>query len=152
MAKRRRKGRDGEEEEDEAAEAAKSAPERRKRKQNSKSAFSRKLQIVQTCSKQILPPRTRKARAGQKFDGPDARNLNISAPKVGADNLLEEILDPSNPEGAGEGAGVKGDACGRRQLLQQTFGGGSYCSRQPFCAWAHRTPNFFMRCFFFRKS
>ena len=39
-----------------------------------------------------------------KLDGSDARNLNISAPKVGAKNLLEEISDPSNPEGAGEGA------------------------------------------------
>ena len=83
---------------------------------------------------------------GKGSDGAEARNLNISAPKVGAKNLLEEILDPSDPEGAGEGAGVKGDACGRRQLLQQTLGGGSYCSRQPICAWAHRTPNIVMLC------
>ena len=63
------------------------------------------------------PPRTRKARAGQRvgkvyISQPDARNLNISAPKVGAENLLEEIFDRFEP--------------GRR---------GRRCSSQSRCMW-----------------
>jgi hypothetical protein len=75
-----------------------SAPESGKRPQKSKSGFSRNWQIVQICSKQVLPPRTRKRgrrqgwnnstlRSPTKSEGADAQMLGMSAPKVGGEGF-----------------------------------------------------------------
>ena len=68
--------------------------------------------------------------ARQKSDGADARNLDISVPKVGGEEFAEEMFDPSNPEGAVEGGldeAKRGAALARASssqwLASHSFGG-----------------------------